>query len=365
LAPGLITGLIVLGVIIAVIFILLSQSVRIVREYQRLVIFRLGKALGAKGPGLVLLIPLVDRAVIVDLRELFIEIPHQACITRDNVPLSVDFLVYRQVVDPLRSVIAVNGFGTASQGIAATILRAVIGDITLDEALAKREQINGVLRRKLDDVTERWGVKVTAVEIREIVPPANVQEAMNRQMSAERTRRAAVTEAEGQRQATITVAEGQRQAQILKAEGERQGAILRAEGDAQALQTIFSAARGIDAKTMTLQVIDGLKALGAGAGSTFVIPMEFTRLLGQVGTFLDHGLRDTVDPAGSPDDNGHLLPTLALASTATRGNVESAQPQPSTATRPEDGGALDPTPDAVANGAADEPTATLRPLASV
>jgi regulator of protease activity HflC (stomatin/prohibitin superfamily) len=129
------------------------------------------------------------------------------------------------------------------------------------------------------------------VEIREVVPPREVQEAMNRQMSAERTRRAAVTEAEGKRQATITVAEGEKQAQILRAEGEKQANILKAEGYAQALQTVFTAAQLVDAKTMTLQVIDGLKALGASPGSTFVIPMEFTRLLGQVGDYLDQSLR--------------------------------------------------------------------------
>jgi regulator of protease activity HflC (stomatin/prohibitin superfamily) len=360
MAPELLTGLILLGVVV-VGLALLSQAVRIVREYQRLVVFRLGKARGPKGPGLVLLIPLVDRAVAVDLRERFVEIPHQACITRDNVPLAVDFLVYRQVVDPLRSAIAVDGFGSAAQGIAATTLRAVIGDITLDDALAKREQINGLLRRKLDEVTERWGVKVTAVEIREIVPPAGVQEAMNRQMSAERTRRAAVTEAEGQRQATITVAEGQRQAQILRAEGERQGAILRAEGEAQALQTIFGAARGIDAKTMTLQVLEGLKALGAGSGSTFVIPMEFTRLLGQVGTYLDHGLRDAAEPDEPAGDRGRALPAPAPAAAASLGSGEAAHTEPAGATRPEEGGAAPvPPPDAMANGAADRAPEVVR-----
>jgi regulator of protease activity HflC (stomatin/prohibitin superfamily) len=221
---------------------------------------------------------------------LFIEIPHQSCITKDNVPIQIDFLVYRQVVDPLASVLAVTNFAGAAQGIAATTLRAVIGDIVLDDVLARREQINEQLRRKLDEVTERWGVKVTAVEIREILPPREVQEAMNRQMSAERTRRAAVTEAEGRRQATITVAEGEKQAQILRAEGEKQANILKAEGNAQALKTVFAAAQLVDAKTMTLQVIDGLKALGASPGSTFVIPMEFTRLLGQVGDYLDQSL---------------------------------------------------------------------------
>jgi regulator of protease activity HflC (stomatin/prohibitin superfamily) len=283
-------GVIWLVIVLLVLVGLGSQSVRVVREYRRLVIFRLGKCIGVKGPGPVFLLPLIDRPVMVDLRELFIEIPHQSCITKDNVPISIDFLVYRQVVDPMASVVAVANFAGASQGIAATTLRAVIGDIPLDDVLARREQINQVLRAKLDEVTERWGVKVTTVEIREILPPRDVQDAMNRQMSAERTRRAAVTESEGKRQATITVAEGDKQATILRAEGERQSQILRAEGYAQALQAIFASANLIDSKTMTLQVIDGLKALGASPGSTFVIPMEITKLLGNVGEYFEQSM---------------------------------------------------------------------------
>ena len=296
------------GIVIAIIIVLLlagvlSQSIRIVREYRRLVVFRLGKVTGVRGPGPVLLIPFVDRPVAVDLRELFVEVPHQSCITKDNVPISIDFLVYRQVLDPMASVVAVTNFAGAAQGIAATTLRAIIGDIALDDVLARREEINEKLRLKLDEVTERWGVKVTAVEIREILPPRDVQDAMNRQMSAERTRRAAVTEAEGRRQATITVAEGEKQAQILKAEGERQAEILKAEGHAQALQTVFGAAQLVDSKTMSLQVIEGLKALGASPSSTFVIPMEFSKLLGQIGDYLDRGIGNTRLPApanGSP-----------------------------------------------------------------
>jgi regulator of protease activity HflC (stomatin/prohibitin superfamily) len=280
----------VLVLVLAVVGGVLSQAVRVVREYRRLVVFRLGKCIGARGPGPVLLIPFVDRPVVVDLRELFVEIPHQSCITKDNVPIQIDFLVYRQVVDAVSSVIAVTNFASAAQGIAATTLRSVIGDISLDDVLAKREQINQDLRMKLDEVTERWGVKVTAVEIREVVPAKDVQDAMNRQMSAERTRRAAVTEAEGKRQATITVAEGDKQSQILRAEGERQSQILKAEGYGQALQTVFASAQLIDSKTMTLQVIDGLKALGASPASTFVIPMEFTRLFGQVGQYLEQAV---------------------------------------------------------------------------
>ncbi len=305
------TTLAILVIVLLAVVGILSQTIRVVREYRRLVVFRLGKCIGAKGPGPVLLIPFVYRPVTVDLRELYIEVPHQSCITKDNVPIQIDFLIYRQVIDPLASVLAVTNFAGASQGIAATTLRAVIGDILLDDVLARREQINEDLRRKLDEVTERWGVKVTAVEIREILPPREVQDAMNRQMSAERSRRAIVTEAEGRRQATITVAEGEKQAQVLRAEGEKQAAILKAEGYAQALQTVFAAAQQVDAKTMTLQVIDGLKALGASPGSTFVIPMELTRLLGQIGDYLDRGLQPR-DAAPSRGDK-HAAPELAAS----------------------------------------------------
>jgi regulator of protease activity HflC (stomatin/prohibitin superfamily) len=255
------------------------NGVKVVREYQRLVVFRLGRSVGQKGPGIVYLIPAVDKAVWVDLREVFLEIPAQTCITKDNAPISIDFLIYWKVVDPSLSVIQVGNFAGAAQGIATTGLRAVIGDISLDEVLAKRDQINQIMRAKLDEVTERWGVKVTTVEIREITPPKDVQEAMTRQMSAERSRRALVTEADGKKQAAITIAEGEKQAAILKAEGERQAAILRAEGFALALDKIFSVARGVDANTMSLQYLEALKALGASPSTKFVFPMEFTKLL--------------------------------------------------------------------------------------
>jgi regulator of protease activity HflC (stomatin/prohibitin superfamily) len=259
--------------------VLLANTIRIVPEFQRLVIFRLGRCIGQKGPGLVIVIPLIDRPVRVDLRELFLQIPHQTCITRDNAPISIDFLVYWKVVDPSLSVIKVQDFAGASQGIATTTLRAVVGDIPLDDVLAKRDQINEVLRTKLDEVTERWGVKVTTVEIREIEPPKDVQEAMNKQMAAERNRRAMVTEAEGRREAAVKVAEGEKQAAILKAEGDKQAAILRAEGFALALQKIFEVANTVDTKTMSLQYLDTLKALGASPATKFVFPMEFTSLL--------------------------------------------------------------------------------------
>ncbi len=277
--PSVLTSLtFVIALVIIGIFILTS-AIKVVREYQRLIVFRLGRSSGHRGPGLVFLIPVVDKAVWVDLREFFLEIPSQTCITKDNAPINIDFLIYFKVLEPELSVIQVADFAGAARGIATTTLRAVVGDISLDDMLAKREQINQVLRAKLDEVTERWGVKVTTVEIREILPPREVQEAMTRQMSAERTRRAVVTEALGTREAAVTVAEGEKSAAILKAEGDRQAAILRAEGFSLALDKIFAVAKNIDSKTLTLQYLEALKVLGAGASTKFIFPLEFTKLL--------------------------------------------------------------------------------------
>ena len=268
----------------------MRQCILIAKEYERLVVFRLGRSIGAKGPGLVFLFPFIDTATKVDLREQFMEVPKQTAITKDNAPILVDFLTYWKVSDPERSVLQVGDFAAASQGIATTTLRAVIGDITLDDVLAQRERINQMLRNKLDEVTERWGVKITAVEIREITPPQEVQEAMNRQMSAERTRRALVTEAEGKRQASITLAEGEKTSAILRAEGMKQAAILetegqkmaqvlRAEGFAAALTETFKAARNVDANTMLLQYLDALKTIGSSPSTKYIFPMEFTGLV--------------------------------------------------------------------------------------
>jgi regulator of protease activity HflC (stomatin/prohibitin superfamily) len=273
------TTLIYASVIAIVVIWVAYNAIKIVREYQRLVVFRLGRTKGAKGPGIVWLWPIVDKAVWVDLREFFLEIPSQQCITKDNASINIDFLIYFKVFTPELSVIQVADFAGAARGIATTTLRAVVGDISLDDVLAKREQINQVLRSKLDEVTERWGVKVTTVEIREILPPREIQEAMTKQMSAERSRRAVVTEALGKREAAITVAEGAKQAAILEAEGDRQAAILRAEGFSLALEKIYTVAKGIDSKTLTLQYFEALKALGAGASTKFIFPLEFTKLL--------------------------------------------------------------------------------------
>jgi len=280
----------IVGVVLVVGFIFVANAIRIVPEYQRLVVFRLGRCVGARGPGIVFLIPVIDRAVKVDLREQVREVPHQTSITKDNAPISIDFLWYHKVLDPAESVLQVGNFEVAAAGIAATTLRAVIGGIPLDDVLSEREHINNMLRTRLDEVTERWGVKVTNVEIREIIPPREVQDAMNRQMSAERIRRAVVTESTGTREAAINVAEGDKQSNILRAEGQKQSAILQAEGEktaqllraegfAKALEQIFNTAKSVDQKTMTLQYFETLKAIGASPSTKYIFPMEFTSML--------------------------------------------------------------------------------------
>ena len=266
--------------------------IAIVQQYERLGVFWLGRFTGLRGPGLHFFIWPFHRVQTVDIREVVIDIPRQTNITEDNAPIDIDFLIYmRPMADHAdRAIIEVVDYRSAVVGIATTNLRAVIGEMTLDDVLSQRERINHSLRARLDEVTARWGIKVTQVEIREIEPPRDIQEAMNRQMSAERVRRAAIIEAEGIKEAAVTVAEGEKQSAILKAEGRRQGEILTAEGDQQAaklradgfataLERIAETAKNLDSKTMSLQYFDTLKELGAGASTKFIFPMEFTNML--------------------------------------------------------------------------------------
>ena len=267
-------------------------NVKVVRQYERLAVFTLGKYSGLLAPGLRILFWPFHTSQKVDLREEVMDIPRQTNITKDNAPIDIDFLVYMRIMEDQaeRAVLEVVDFHSAVVGIATTTLRAVIGEMNVDDVLSQRERINEELRFKLDEITERWGIKVTQVEIREIEPARDIQEAMNRQMSAERIRRASVTEAEGTRQAAITVAEGEKQSAILRAEGHRQSEILTAEGDQQAavlraegfstaLEKIHGVASTIDSNTLSLQYFDTLKSIGESPSSKFIFPMEFTTLL--------------------------------------------------------------------------------------
>ena len=270
--------------------------INFVRDYQRVARFRFGRFEGMLGPGIVFSIPILHQIRRIETRTEVLDIPRQTNITKDNASIDIDFLVYMRVDinEAQRAVLEVEDYRAAVVGLATTTLRAVVGDIDLDEVLSQRERINESIRVKLDAETSRWGIKVTNVEIREIDPPREIQEAMNRQMSAERVRRAVILEADGTRQANITVAEGEKQAAILKAEGGRQAEILSAEGDQQAavlraqgfseaLERIFGIAQRVDSNTMSLQYLEALKALGESPSSKIIFPLEFTRLLGSIG----------------------------------------------------------------------------------
>jgi regulator of protease activity HflC (stomatin/prohibitin superfamily) len=285
---------------------------KIVPEYQRVVRFTLGKYDGnPRGPGWVWVIPFIHGTTTVDLREEVFDVEPQTCITKDNAPVTVDMLVFMRVVDPEMAVLKVQSYRLAARGMAITTLRAVVGDMALDDVLAKREQINGIMQARMDEVTDRWGVKVNAVEIREILPPRDIQEAMSRQMSAERNRRAVVLEAEGTREAAVTIAngnkdaailnaEGSKQSAILNAEGARQSAILNAEGFSTALERIFSVANHIDEKTMGLQYLDMMKALAGSSASKWIVPMELT-------TFVQ-GFARNLQTAAAGDGNASAPP---------------------------------------------------------
>jgi regulator of protease activity HflC (stomatin/prohibitin superfamily) len=291
---------------LVVLVILAALTIRIVPEYERLVVFRLGRANDhlVKGPGLIILIPVIDRAVKVDLRTSIMEVPAQTAITRDNAPISIDFLVYWRIANPLTSVLKVNPFDVALLGLAATSLRAVIGGHDLDEVLSKREQMNEQLKARIEEAIRTWGGEISSVEIREITPPADVQDSMNRQLSAERSRRAVITESEGQRQSAINMAEGEKQGAILRAEGEQQSAILRAEavrqtrileaeGQATALAAVNAVAKDADDRTMAIERMTTLRMIGNSPATKIVVPAEIAGLAGAVTAIAEMGKSGT------------------------------------------------------------------------
>ena len=270
----------------------MSSGVVVVQAYQRMVVQRFGTYIGTKNPGLHVLIPVVYHGTKVDLRERVARVPTQKYITADNVVVDMDFVIYYRVMEDLaeRAVLEVQNFELAVVNLAFATLRAVIGSTTLSEALAERERIRDQMQVRMDEVTERWGVKVSQVEINEIDPPPGVKQAMEREKSAAAIKTAEITESEGARQAQINRAEGEKQAEILKAEGDRQAEILKAEGDQQAqvlraqgfssaLERIYAVANTVDSKTMSLQYFDTLKSLGDSPSTKWIFPMEFTNML--------------------------------------------------------------------------------------
>ncbi len=282
--------------------------ISVVKQYERAVIFRLGRYTGTRGPGLVILIPFVDRGVKVDMRELVLDEPAQSSITKDNALVDIDFVVYMRVVDAEAAVINIQNYIRAVRNLATTTLRAVIGDITVEEVLSQRETINRRLQVKMAEEVIRWGVEVKAIEIREITPQHDIQDAMTRLLTADRTKRSEITESEGQRQSAINVAEGNKrsaileaegskESQVLRAQGAREAAILNAEGFSIGLQRIYETASGVDGNTMALQYLEMMKQLGAGDSTKWIIPMDLAQVAGPMGAAIE-GLTSDDEAAG-------------------------------------------------------------------
>jgi regulator of protease activity HflC (stomatin/prohibitin superfamily) len=312
---------IVLAILALFVFIYIVAGVRIVRPYQRGVVEQLGKYKETVDPGLQIIIPFIQTVRLVDMREQVIDVPPQEVITKDNVVVSVDAVVYYEPTDPQRLIYNVGNFILAITKLAQTNLRNLVGDMQLDEALTSRDSININLRQILDDATDKWGVRVVRVEIQRIDPPQDVMNSMHEQMKAERTRRAVVTEAEGRRTAAVTTADGERQAAVLAAEGQKQQQILQAEGEALAIQAVADAERyrqqtvaqgeadairlvytaihdgDPDGGLVTIKYLETLQVMANGRATKIILPTELAGIAGAI-----TGITETIslNGAGEP-----------------------------------------------------------------
>jgi len=286
-------GLIVLLVIAIFLLIVAARTVRIIPQAKAGVVERLGRYSRTLTPGLTILVPFIDRVrPLVDLREQVVSFQPQPVITEDNLVVQIDTVLYFTITDAKSVTYEVANPLQAIEQLTVTTLRNVVGGLSLEDALTSRDNVNSQLRVVLDEATGKWGIRINRVELKSIDPPPTIQEAMEKQMRAERDRRAAILNAEGVKQSQILTAEGMKQAAVLTAEGERQAAILRAEGEAKAIGTVFEAihAGRPDAELLSYQYLQALPKLAQGEGSTvYVIPAELTRALGNIGQVLGGG----------------------------------------------------------------------------
>ena len=319
-------AVIALVVIAFVVFIVAASSVKIVHPYQQGIVEQLGRYKQTAGPGLKLIFPVVQSLLRVDMREQVVDVPPQEVITKDNVTVTVDAVIYYEPTDAQRLVYNVANFIMAITKLAQTNLRNVIGEMTLDSALTSRDNVNTAIRQVLDDATDKWGVRVVRVEIQRIDPPSDVMDAMHEQMKAERNRRAVVLEADGEREAAVTVAEGQKQRVILAAEAIKQEAILTAEGEAKAIEEVANAERyrlqtvadgeAAAVRSVYQAIHDGdptpdllaikyLEALGTvadGRATKIFLPAEMSSTMGSLGAIAElfTGISSDDEPAGAP-----------------------------------------------------------------
>jgi len=295
---SLIIGFVIL--IVIVVLAVMSSGIKIVRPYEQGIYMRLGRYMRVLNQGFNFVTPLVNSVIMIDLRTQVLEVPRQEVITKDNSPTNIDAIIYIKVIDPQKAFFQVTNYRTATIYLAQTTLRSLVGDMELDEILSNRQRINLHLRDVLDEATDKWGVKVEGVEIREVDPAGKVKDAMEEQTSAERLRRAAILKADGQRRSAILNAEGEkrsrilqaeglRQAKILEAEGERLAIILRSQGDAQKLRILSVGASPLDSKALTVLSLDTLKALGNGQATKIIFPFELTKLVEGASQYLGIG----------------------------------------------------------------------------
>ena len=308
---GAILGLAIV-VLVAIIVIVLS-GVKIVQPYEQAIYMRLGKFVRVLNQGLNIVCPLINQVVKLDLRTEVLDVPKQEVITKDNSPVAVDAVIYIKVTDPKNAFFEVTNYRLATVNLAQTTLRSIIGEMELDQILSSRERINVSLRDILDENTDKWGVKIEAVEIREVDPARKVKDSMEEQTSAERKRRAAILEADGQKRAAILEAEGKKKSMILEAEGTRQSMILEAEGkrlatilegqgEAQRLRIMSVGAAAMDSKAMSVLSMQTLQEVGKGESSKFFFPMELTKLVEGVSDYIGTASKVPDRPVSDLDD---------------------------------------------------------------
>jgi regulator of protease activity HflC (stomatin/prohibitin superfamily) len=295
LTPELVVGLVLLGVVIAAV----SSSVQIVQAYEKRALTVFGANKGLLDPGIHLVPPFVSKVYQYDMRTEALDVPSQEAITRDNSPVRADAVVYIRVMDAERAFLEVDDYRRATLNLAQTTLRAVIGDMELDETLSQRERINDRIQEELAGPTDEWGVRVEAVEVREVKPSRAVQDAMEQQTAAERRRRAMILEAQGERRSSVERAEGEKQANIIRAEGAKQSQVLEAQGDALATVLRARAADSMGERAVIERGMETLETIGEGDATTFVLPQELTSLVGRYGKHLSGGDAGVIDVGSS------------------------------------------------------------------
>jgi len=281
-------GLVVVLIVAVIVLLALARTVRIIPQARARVVERLGRYHRTLNPGLTLIVPFIDRLrPLIDLREQVVSFPPQPVITEDNLVVNIDSVIYFQVTDAKAASYEIQNYIQAIEQLTVTTLRNVIGGMALEKTLTSRDEINSQLRGVLDEATGKWGIRVNRVELKAIDPPASIKDTMEKQMRADREKRAAILQAEGQKQAAILTAEGEKQAAVLRAQGQREATILEAEGQAKAIDTVFKAIHegNPDPQLLAYQYVQALPLIAQGeSNKVWIVPAEFQRALGRIGT---------------------------------------------------------------------------------